>query len=92
MSARLPNGERPQNPLTEREFSVAMQFAHGANYKEIAAALKITTHTVKAYRRLIGLKLGLFDSENPYNSISQRIVAWAYENGHIKPKALVAGK
>lgn len=44
--------------LTPREIEVLKGFAHGQSYKEIAAALSISTRTVESHKNNIQAKLG----------------------------------
>lgn len=56
--ALIPPGSSPLSRLTERERAVLALVAEGKSNKEIAQALYITTHTVKAHVARILHKLG----------------------------------
>jgi DNA-binding CsgD family transcriptional regulator len=45
--------------LSAREFTVARQYATGATYREIAAALRVSPSTVRAHLRSVYAKLGV---------------------------------
>ncbi|HKN65807.1 MAG TPA: LuxR C-terminal-related transcriptional regulator [Gemmatimonadaceae bacterium] len=60
-AAALPPSEALENTfrLTRREAEVALQLARGATRKEIATALGISEHTVRAHTERVFAKLGV---------------------------------
>ncbi|MEM9475751.1 MAG: LuxR C-terminal-related transcriptional regulator [Pseudomonadota bacterium] len=49
----------PRSPLTPRENEIALAFAKGANYKQIARDLSVAPTTIRAHLRSVYQKLGV---------------------------------
>jgi DNA-binding NarL/FixJ family response regulator len=76
-AAGQPTGQRPADPLTEREHDVLLQVARGQSNAEIAAVLFLSEATVKTHVGHMLTKLGLRDRV--------QLVIHAYETGVIEP-------
>ncbi len=61
--------------LTQREYEVVRQIAHGSTYKEIAEELGISEKTVATYRERASEKLGV--------RTRAELVRWALEHGML---------
>lgn len=69
--------EPPHERLSDREFEVFMQLAHGTSTRDIAAAMRLSVQTVSTYRARILQKMQL--------KSNSEITAYAFRNGLQDP-------